>query len=120
MEAAPMQLAPAPPAPAIDMPPMTAAAELDEVSMLALKLCGEHEFMGRQPLIEFMVYELELLDDMTEELALAPAPVLALLVESPYSFCEFDSMVIVESHANAPFRPARINLTKIRTLKFVE
>lgn len=80
MEAVLMQLAPPAPAPAIDMPLIT-ATEPEEGSMLALKLCGEHEFMGRQPVIELMVYELELLDDMTEELALPP--VLPLLVASP-------------------------------------
>ena len=42
-----MQLAPPP----IVMPPIT--EEPDEDSMFMLKFCGEHEFIGRWPLIAF-------------------------------------------------------------------
>ena len=73
--------------PLIGMPPMT--EELDDESMLLLKFCGEHEFMGRQPLIELMLYELVV------DATIADAFPLPFDAESPYNFCEFDSIVIV-------------------------
>ena len=69
------------------MPPIT--EELVDVSMLPLKFCGEHEFMGRQPLIGFMLYELVVDTPIPVELPFA------FDAESPYNFCGFDSIVIV-------------------------
>lgn len=77
-----------PPLP-IDIPPITDAAP-DDDSILALKFCGEHEFIGIQPLLEFTLYELVVEADMADELA--PA----LFADSPNNFCEFDNMVIFE------------------------